>query len=554
MDQSDSPDAALSFRNAEAAAARGDFKAAFRDSLMALALDPSLDRHRQLALNYLRVAAGYRSLPDAVQRALEQCALDDGLDLQPLAMVVRETLGRDKRLEQVEHILKSGARATEAAIESGELSWFLSHKLLLAVLVRAINIDVRIEDILTSLRRHTALWYGETSKLGALPENYPDFVAALAVQAHHAGFPWAEVRTERDILSRAAIDPAAAVLTVMYRPVENLHPAHAALLPGALVTLSEMRTRLAQAARNLPTITTIDDDTSRRIANQYEQYPYPPWDAPSRSRAADPIWASALLDAEHRPDGFPTVTEKPLQILIAGCGTGLGAVETALAAPRAEIIGFDLSRTSLAYAAEKAARFAPGRITFGVGDILNLDTRSDGRWFDLIECSGVLHHMADPALGLAALARALRPGGLMKIALYSERGRSAVIAARKWIEALGWRGVPAGVRGARKALLALPHDHPARPVTEMIDFFSLDATHDLLFNAVEHRYSPMGIGEMLKSAGLEFVQFEVPMMLANHSALPRGNDAGKFAAWETFEKAHPSAFTEMFQFWCRKPL
>ena len=56
------------------------------------------------------------------------------------------------------------------------------------------------------------------------------------------------------------------------------------------------------------------------------------------------------------------------------------------------------------------------------GDIL--DIYKLGKTFDVIECSGVLHHMKNPEKGLSSLVKVLRPGGMLKLALYSEIGRS----------------------------------------------------------------------------------------------------------------------------------
>ena len=61
------------------------------------------------------------------------------------------------------------------------------------------------------------------------------------------------------------------------------------------------------------------------------------------------------------------------------------------------------------------------------------DGESESGDFDIIEVTGVLHHMKDPEEGLAALAKLLRTGGAIKIALYSKRAReySGVYAARR---------------------------------------------------------------------------------------------------------------------------
>ena len=51
-------------------------------------------------------------------------------------------------------------------------------------------------------------------------------------------------------------------------------------------------------------------------------------------------------------------------------------------------------------------------------DILNLDQLNQD--FDIIESSGVLHHMDEPLIGWKSLTDILKPGGLMNIGLYSE--------------------------------------------------------------------------------------------------------------------------------------
>ena len=43
--------------------------------------------------------------------------------------------------------------------------------------------------------------------------------------------------------------------------------------------------------------------------------------------------------------------------------------------------------------------------------------------FDLIECSGVLHHLDDPQEGLRHLSGRLATNGVMKVALYSALAR-----------------------------------------------------------------------------------------------------------------------------------
>ena len=65
-----------------------------------------------------------------------------------------------------------------------------------------------------------------------------------------------------------------------------------------------------------------------------------------------------------------------------------------------------------------------------------------GRTFDLIESNGVLHHMADPWAGWRVLLSLLRPGGFMRIGLYSEIARWGVVAARALIAQQGYGATP----------------------------------------------------------------------------------------------------------------
>jgi hypothetical protein len=332
--------AAQSFAAATAAAARGDAKDSFRHALMALALDPDVAAHRRLALSHLRVMGGYRTLPEAVRSALLACVDDETLDMQPLAMVVRETVGRDPRLD--------AANVSEEAIAAGRWDWLCTDPLVIGGLRRAINIDLGLERVMTALRRHALLWQAERGRPSALMTRHATFVAAMALQCQRAGFPWATTDAEWASLETVG-EPK---LLALYRAVEDPDQA---------------------TASDLPQLTPIDDDTSHVVARQYERHPYPPWDAPSTQAGA---------------------TVKARRILVAGCGTGQGAVALALAAPEAKIVAFDLSRASVAYAKRKADQFVPGRIAFGIGDILNVAAL--GADFDLIDCSGVLHHMADP--------------------------------------------------------------------------------------------------------------------------------------------------------------
>ena len=116
------------------------------------------------------------------------------------------------------------------------------------------------------------------------------------------------------------------------------------------------------------------------------------------------------------------------EILVAGCGTGQHVVDTSSRFSNAHVLAVDLSLSSLSYALRKTEELELPNIEYAQADIMGLD--AFGRRFDLIECIGVLHHLGDPMAGWRVLVDLLRPGGFMKIGLYSETARQHVIHGR----------------------------------------------------------------------------------------------------------------------------
>jgi len=131
----------------------------------------------------------------------------------------------------------------------------------------------------------------------------------------------------------------------------------------------------------------------------------------------------------------------------------------------------------------------------------------------------------------------------MRIGLYSERGRSDVVAARALVAREGWPATPDGIRAARRAILALPDDHPARPLVWSPDFYSTTGARDLVFHVREHRYTPARLRAELDALGLELLGFQ--------HALPQVAALVEREGWETVENEHPRAFSGMYVLWAR---
>jgi Flp pilus assembly protein TadD/2-polyprenyl-3-methyl-5-hydroxy-6-metoxy-1,4-benzoquinol methylase len=303
----------------------------------------------------------------------------------------------------------------------------------------------------------------------------------------------------------------------------------------------EMRCR-----SKIPRLTGVEDDVSRQVQQQYEENPYPRW--VEVGRIARPTTLQSWLPT--LAPGAAPEDDTAGDILIAGCGTGQQAIESALMFPGARVLAVDLSLSSLAYAQRKTRALGLS-IEYAQADILHLDTI--GRTFDLIESTGVLHHMADPLAGLRVLVKLVRPRGLIHLGLYSESGRQPMVAARRFIAQRGYRGTAADIRRCRQELMAeKPADLP--DLAELNDFFSTSACRDLLFHVAERRLTLPEIEAFLASEHLALVGFQVGSHIAAlyQQTFPADAAMTDLANWHALERQYPYAFSGMYMFWVRR--
>ncbi|HZP77981.1 MAG TPA: methyltransferase domain-containing protein [Pseudolabrys sp.] len=303
--------------------------------------------------------------------------------------------------------------------------------------------------------------------------------------------------------------------------------------------LEEIRDR-----HSIPALTMIDN-TSLPVLQQYEENPYPRW-------TINPLAAFAADRAAGRiGDGEEQCAE--LDILIAGCGTGQHPIQAAQRFPNARLLAFDISLPSLAYARRKTRELGLRNIEYAQADILQLAAVK--RRFDRIEAIGVLHHLEDPNAGWRALLSLLRPNGEMLVGLYSELARRIIVDAREFIAQNGYRAAPDDIRKFRSEVIHDRHGQRWKPLLAAKDFYSMSGCRDLLFNAMEHRYSIAQIAAFLEDNKLSFLGFELddPLLLEKFKRVFTEPDAlTKLANWETFERANPDTFSGMYVFSVRK--
>jgi 2-polyprenyl-3-methyl-5-hydroxy-6-metoxy-1,4-benzoquinol methylase len=425
--------------------------------------------------------------------------------------------------------------------------------------------EIALERVLTALRLALLEAAADASK--PVSDAALAFCCTLAKQCFineyvFATTPEEDAQVERlessladAINATAAIAPILIAAIAMYRPLHALPFAQQLFdrtWPPALDDVLTQQLREPGQERELrstiPRLTSIEDDVSQCVRQQYEENPYPRW--VNVAGQIEPI----ALD-QHMRNKFPTAAFTPLgkteslDILVAGCGTGLQAAQSAQGYQGARVLAVDLSLSSLCYAKRKTPSPLSDRIEYAQGDILKLG--AIGRSFDMIDVAGVLHHMRDPFEGWRVLLSSLRPGGVLHLGLYSELGRRDVVAARTFIAEHGYAATPADIRRCRQELLKTPLGSVAR----FFDFFSTSECRDLLFHVQESRMTIPAIKAFIDGHGLKFIGFDLDDTAAqNFRALFAANgwSMTDLDKWHAVETQHPNTFSGMYQLWVQK--
>lgn len=444
--------------------------------------------------------------------------------------------------------------------------------LLLRLMAAAPLSDLELEELLTRLRRGL-LRQSDRISPDALP-----FTAALAMQCFANEYIFSETTEEVAVVAQmqqalnqalregAGIDSSCVAILGAYGPLHNLEQAAALLDREWPVEISAVLRRQilepheeARLEGSIRTLTSIQDSVSVAVRDQYEANPYPLWTkvgAPFSPLSMFDIfraWCPHANLAECRGDDEP-------EILVAGCGTGRQSIYIASWVARARVLAIDLSNRSLAHALRKTAELGIRNIEYAKADILNVETLA--RNFDFIDCTGVLHHVRDPVTGLKCLASVLRPGGVIRLFVYSRAVRkSAVERARQAISAAGieFPRSPVAVRDARRFLADLarcaPTDKDLQVIVESPDFFSVSECRDLIFHTHEHFFDVERIDLMLRSCGLQFLGFDHYLnreVIAEFQK--RNQNPATLAAldlWKDFEQS--TSVSVNYTFLCQKP-
>lgn len=533
----------------------------------AIALNPHNRDHWQqmvMCLQQVRVEANEIA---AIEIDLLRCLAMDGIYRDPLVALAIDILKQKPFFGEVLRMVRDNGGRVDGG--GGYVLELLQSDLLLHLLPTAVITDPELEAVLTGIRR--LLLLGPCQEWGQ-PEILLNFGAALAQQCFANEYVFFQTKEENDavlalvqgledsLASAEALDPYQVVVAAAYGPLRQLTggeqlPASQGL-PSSLqkiVVSQVVEPRQEDALRaTIQSLFTIDDRVSQEVRLHYEQNPYPRWQDLPLTGAPGAFAAQLRTKLPALSLEGLTLSTTP-EILVAGCGTGREALQSSKIYRGAKILAVDLSLSSLAYAKRKALQYQAENIEFFQSDILALCDLE--RRFDLIECSGVLHHMQDPLAGWKVLLGLLKPQGFMKVALYSELARQPVVAARELIARQGYLPTTEGIRECRRDILRLSAADPARQVFKSRDFYTTSECRDLIFHGMEHRFTIPRLREIFDDLEVIFLGFTFndPAIRADYQCLfPDDEKCLSLEHWQQYEQQKPETFAGMYTFWLRK--
>ena len=348
------------------------------------------------------------------------------------------------------------------------------------------------------------------------------------------------------------IDCDALAVYAMHAPLWTLRHAETLLGESHLRTHSELETlivgQVAAHRDEQQTLTDIrsfslgDQRTTNAVRRQYEESPYPRWLSLTLERPRLLGETLARIGGE-----AARIPPRPLNVLVAGCGTGKHPIGVATRYSDVRVTAIDVSATSLGYAARQARRYRVSNIEFLHGDLLHVEEL--GMTFDVIEAVGVLHHLERPEHGLRALSRVLNKDGFIKLGVYSRRARTHLDDFRRLLAERpedDWRQV-------RQQMLAT--DLPGRDrLLAMLDFYYSSGFRDLLRHAHEVVFTPRELGMLLSGLGLSFLGYtnvDVAAREAYCRAFPQDLEMRDLALVDQHEEAHPHLFASLQVGWVR---
>ena len=449
-------------------------------------------------------------------------------------------------------------------LNSDLFNLLIKDKIMISALKKITFRDFNLEIKLTKIRR--LICFNIANKKTIFSKDQLTFINALAQQCFLNEYIYSESIEERKYIDKliekynsTRIDEQTLSIIACYSPLHKLTNIKQILksIDSITVNLKELISLQVleplneiELSVNIKKIGSISNNISRKVQSQYEKNPYPRWrygDHSNKSRSSKMV----IINNEIYPNLIKSHQEDDnISILIAGCGTG-NQILHANNYRNATITAIDLSSSSLAFSQRKINEMGITNVNLIQMDLLEIFMLKEK--FDVILCSGVLHHMSNPMQGLKTLLKVLKTNGYMKLGLYSELARYDIIKARKYIAKKGLKATKKNIQSFREKVIN--NELPDLGTLKLFpDFYSLSEMRDLCFHIQEHRFTINQLRKIIRLEGLKFHGFHITKSVKTLYKKDHPEDLKQtnLNNWEEFEYKYPTTFHGMYQFWISK--
>lgn len=240
------------------------------------------------------------------------------------------------------------------------------------------------------------------------------------------------------------------------------------------------------------------------ICEFYTEHPYPP-PVENLDRARDEWEDGNRRRAEYHLFWPDQKFHEDLNILVAGCGTWQAA-KYAICHPNARVTGVDVSTTSLEHTEQLKQKHNLTNLELeqmAIERIADLDEK-----FDLVVCTGVLHHLINPDIGLQALREVLKQNGALYLMVYAPYGRSGVYLIQEYCRRLGIGTSVKEINDLATVVETLPPQHPlATLLRSSRDALTAEALADALLNPRDRSYSVPQLFDLIDNHNLSLARW-----------------------------------------------
>jgi SAM-dependent methyltransferase len=222
--------------------------------------------------------------------------------------------------------------------------------------------------------------------------------------------------------------------------------------------------------------------------------------------------------------------------------------------PGAKVVGVDISQPSLDHQQYLKDKHGLWNLELHLLPVEEVSTL--GLDFDLIVSTGVLHHLAEPKVGMKALGGWLREHGAVGLTLYAKYSRIGVEMLQSVFRDMGLRQDDASVQIVKETISVLPAEHPLRTYFKQEGDWELQydaAVVDTFLHGRDRSYDVDDCIDLVTSAGLVFQGWCINSRYYPHDWFAPGTAAHDAVSalperqlWSVMERLHIFAACHFF--------